>query len=99
MGGSVGGSFNLGDPETVVPDPSCPPLTSIMGMAVNLEGCCDSTGVCGYSTAGIGMTMGFEIPAMCATSSDPIGRYLVSGSTPAPCDYPDDAGAPSPDGG
>lgn len=82
--GSVGGAFDLGDPEVVVPDPTCPPLTSVMGMAVNMAGCCDSTGVCGVSTAGIGKTMGFEIPPMCVTASDPLGKYLSTGDAPIP---------------
>jgi hypothetical protein len=97
--GSVGSAFNLGNPEVVVPDPTCPALTSVMGMAVNLPGCCDSTGVCGVSTAGIGTTMGFKIPPMCVTASEPLGSYLSTGGTPTPCDYPEDAGTLPPDGG
>jgi hypothetical protein len=97
--GSVGAGVNLGDPEVVVPDPTCPPLTSVMGMAVSLPGCCDISGVCGVSTAGIGTTMGFKIPPMCVTTSDPLGSYLASPGAPVPCDYPEDAGTLPTDGG
>jgi len=93
---SSGSPFGSG--ETVVLDPSCPDQTFNMGMAIQLKGCCDRSGVCGSSTEALAANLGVPIPAMCITPKEAT-RFGQGASGEAgadiPCRYPGDAGLPA----
>lgn len=87
--------------ETIVDDPACPDFTfDAFGMAIQLDGCCDATGVCGSSTANVSFP-GFPIPTSCVTPDEAAALGAGAGigggdaGAPVPCNYPgasDDAG-------
>jgi hypothetical protein len=110
-GGARGGPSGTGG---FVDDTSCDrtPCEGFVVGAVGYAACCiPRANACGvrvgntcvdrtaFAPPAMGTTMGFTIPSMCVTASEPLGSYLSSGGTPTPCDYPEDAGTLPPDGG
>lgn len=92
-----GGDGGFGKAETVVPDAKCK-STSFNGYT--LTGCCDISGVCGVSTAGIPPNPLISVPVQCLTPKESVmfGGAAAGASTDAgpevPCDYPgSDAGS------
>jgi hypothetical protein len=89
----IGDRFEQLDPETIVDDVECPGQT-LFGTA--LSGCCDATGVCGLSTAGLAdgpaaTLLRIEIPLSCVAPDEAaelgagIPGGAVGGGATVPC--------------
>jgi hypothetical protein len=99
IAGTAGDPIAFLLPERVVIDPVCP---SQGFLGESFAGCCDQTGVCGFSTepfasGGTFALPGFEIPLTCITAEDVslAGTPLLPLAVAAPSAC---GGAPSPAG-
>jgi hypothetical protein len=95
-----GGGFTIGKPEKIVSDPACkdrafapPAAAGGDGGTVTLAGCCDPSGVCGFSTASFSAQAGAAFPTQCLTPKDiaafgsQFGQSVGDAGAEVPCTH------------